>query len=537
MPHVIIVDDRVSNREILARLARSLEPDVRVTAFASPEDALAADGQLDPDLIVTDYKMPTMNGAEFIRACRTRPWCREVPIMVVTAYEDRAFRYDALEAGATDFLLSPIDHREFLTRARNLITLRTQQRIIAGRAATLKQALDEAIRQHEETIRASERKLRQVIDTAPCLIFMTRRDETVSLANQAAAKAFGRPVEDLIGQPLADVVGDESFVERHLAEDKKVFYSGARSVIAEEQLHAPGGAIVWLQTMKLPLQTAPAAPVEVLTVATNITERKSFETDLLSAKDQAEIANRSKSEFLANMSHELRTPLNAIIGFSDTMRNGIFGQIGPKYLEYASDISHSAHHLLKIIEDILQLSAIEAGKLTLEEADIDVVDLVAQSIRIAEHGSARRGATIDHRTPACPLLIHADAAKVKQILVNILTNALIYAGDGASISVGYGFEAGSLSVVIIDTGVGMSSQEMDVALTRFGRIGNPQRQSHAGTGLGLPLSREFMTMHGGTLTLESAPGTGTTVTIAFPPHRTRTEPSLAAAEAKTASRL
>ncbi len=139
MARIVVIDDRVTNRNVLSRLGLSVEEGLQVSAYASPVEAL--DGGLDCDLIVTDYNMPEMDGGAFVRTLRDRPGRRDVPVMVVTVYEDRDFRYKALEAGATDFLLSPVDHLEFRARARNLLTLQRQRRLLADRAAGLEQAL------------------------------------------------------------------------------------------------------------------------------------------------------------------------------------------------------------------------------------------------------------------------------------------------------------------------------------------------------------------------------------------------------------
>src|SRR5919106_438131 len=157
MPNVVVIDDRVTNRNILTRLAASVEEGVQVKAFASPQAALEWLARAAPDLIITDYKMPGMDGADFIRAFRALPGARDVPVVVVTVYEDRTYCYQALEAGATDFLLSPVDHLEFRARARNLLTLRKQQKLLEQRAQDLSRELATNTEQHEAALRAGER--------------------------------------------------------------------------------------------------------------------------------------------------------------------------------------------------------------------------------------------------------------------------------------------------------------------------------------------------------------------------------------------
>lgn len=188
---IVVVDDRVSNRNILTRLAESLDVTTRVHAFAAPDEALAWLEKNHADLIITDYNMPRMNGAAFIAQCRARLPEPDLPIMVVTAYEDRSYRYSALEAGATDFLLSPIDHREFTTRARHLLTAHHHKRIIAGRSSMLERQLDKALRQKAETLAQTERKLRGIIDTVPALVTAAAPDGRCVILNSYGTALHG----------------------------------------------------------------------------------------------------------------------------------------------------------------------------------------------------------------------------------------------------------------------------------------------------------------------------------------------------------
>ncbi len=170
MPVIVILDDRVTNRNIFSRLAASLEDGLTVQAFGDPQAALDWTAEHTPDLIITDYKMPGMDGAEFTRRLRAGPGGADVPVIVITVYEDRSFRLRALEAGATDFLQSPVDHQEFLVRARNLLKLGRQQQIIRSRAMMLERELKDSERSREAELRDSRERLAQVIDTVPAMI-------------------------------------------------------------------------------------------------------------------------------------------------------------------------------------------------------------------------------------------------------------------------------------------------------------------------------------------------------------------------------
>ena len=170
MSLVVILDDRPTNRNIFSKLAASLESQVTVQSFGDPMEALDWLAGHTPDLVIADYKMPNLDGAEFTRRMRGNPHVADVPVIVITAYDDRSFRLQALEAGATDFLQSPVDHHEFVTRARNLLRLRRQQQRVKRRAATLERELERTRRSQEEALRSSRDALAQVIDTLPAMI-------------------------------------------------------------------------------------------------------------------------------------------------------------------------------------------------------------------------------------------------------------------------------------------------------------------------------------------------------------------------------
>ncbi len=234
-------------------------------------------------------------------------------------------------------------------------------------------------------------------------------------------------------------------------------------------------------------------------------------------KDKAESANLAKSQFLATMSHELRTPLNAIIGFSEMYLHQAFGPLGSeKYEEYAQDIHKSGAHLLELINDILDMSKIESGKYDLSLSQVDIVDLIDECVRMLSGRAVESGITIKLSKPESLPVSNADRRALKQAILNILTNAVKFTPRNGHVSISAGFADEKFAIVIADTGIGMTPEELMQAQQPFVQVKRGEGRSHEGTGLGLPLTKKLIELQGGQLILESEPEKGTTATILFP---------------------
>jgi signal transduction histidine kinase len=242
---------------------------------------------------------------------------------------------------------------------------------------------------------------------------------------------------------------------------------------------------------------------------------------LAESQRKAEAASIAKGNFLSTMSHELRTPLNAIIGFSSSMKSEVFGSIGnDKYREYLDDIHLSGRHLLDLINDILDVSAIEANAIELHEENTSLVNVVGSSVNLiqprAEEGQVTVTSSIDPEIP----LLWVDERRVKQVLLNLLSNAVKFTNEGGKVTVSARLnDDGSVAVWVADNGIGMNEEEARTALSRFGQVDTGLDRKHEGTGLGLPLTKDLMELHGGTLEIESEKGYGTSVTVIFPKQR------------------
>jgi diguanylate cyclase (GGDEF)-like protein/PAS domain S-box-containing protein len=279
MSLIAIIDDRISNRNIFAQLARSIEPGITVETFGDPTEALQWLASHTPDLIITDYKMPQMDATGFIRQFRKLSSSADIPVIVITIFEERSFRLQALEAGATDFLNSPVDHHEFRTRARNLLNLRKHQLLLANRANVLQRELEHSERSRELALRDSRERLAQVIDTLPVMISATGYDGQILFVNAYETALFGVDAANVVGAKSDVLIGKEA-AARSFALDRMVFETGkALPTYEEEMLDKYGEKRVFLST-KAPLKDHADNVTGVLTTSLDITARKRTEAHL-----------------------------------------------------------------------------------------------------------------------------------------------------------------------------------------------------------------------------------------------------------------
>ncbi len=280
------------------------------------------------------------------------------------------------------------------------------------------------------------------------------------------------------------------------------------------EFHPPNGRFIEMRRSPMPDGGS-------LFTFADITERKRVEADLRRAKDEAELASRSKTEFLANMSHELRTPLNAIIGFSDILMGQIFGPLGDaRYSDYARDIRDSGLHLLNLINDVLDVSKVEFGKVELIEETVDIVAVVESCARLMRDRADTAGLRLVQELPSGLPQLQGDSRRLKQILLNLLSNAVKFTPTGGRVTIRASYHPqDGFRLIVEDTGIGIAKADLDKAMRPFGQIDSRLARKYQGTGLGLPLARSMAELHGGKLELDSAPGQGTTATIWLPAGR------------------
>ena len=331
------------------------------------------------------------------------------------------------------------------------------------------------------------------------------------LLDLPANLAAGATLRDILAHQAArgDFGGDDPQTE--VAERLDLFY---RDVPTTKERVMPLGRTLQIRRRAMPNGA-------VISIYADVTENKASERRLIEARSQAETASRAKGDFLANMSHELRTPLNAIIGFSEVISNELFGPIAnEKYLEYIKDIHSSSLHLLSIINDVLDMSKIEAGKVELAKEIVQIQSVISEVMRMVHERAHSRDIELKAQLSDENVEIWADERSMKQIFLNLLSNAIKFSKEGGQIHVRVLADNPDIAVLEIeDHGIGMSEEEQERALQPFGQAKPVITRNYGGTGLGLPITKGLVEAHGGTLTIESRAGQGTLVRIVLPRER------------------
>ncbi|MEI8394978.1 MAG: PAS domain S-box protein [Rhodospirillaceae bacterium] len=383
----------------------------------------------------------------------------------------------------------------------------------------------------EEELRESERNFRRTFDESPIGAAMVSLDNRFLRVNAELCRIIGGEPNDLLGLRTSDIALDgysdtEAELSRQLVDGEVAYYQ------IDKQCRRKDGTEIWLHFSVRVIRDAAGQPGYFLPMIEDITERKLAEERLArseaearAAKTTADLANRAKSEFLATMSHELRSPLNAILGFAEILTLEMFGPLGsPRYLGYAKDIHDSGHLLLSVIGDILDLSKVEAGKLELHEENVNIDATIASAMRLVHTRAHDHGlALISEIAPGLPRLL-ADGRLITQMVVNLLSNAIKFTPRAGRVTVKatlvYG-GVGGLVLSVTDTGIGIAPEDLPKVLAPFEQVDNHLTRTQTGTGLGLPLVKSLIELHGGIFGIESEVQHGTTITLTFPPERLR----------------
>jgi signal transduction histidine kinase len=334
--------------------------------------------------------------------------------------------------------------------------------------------------------------------------------------NSRFCELLDLPPDFTVGTPLRDILalqaarGDfgDNEPSGEVAKRLQQFYCDV-PVVKERVTHS--GRILQIRRQAMP-------DGAVVSVYSDITEIKASERKLIQARSEAEMANRAKSEFLANMSHELRTPLNAIIGFSEIIARELFGPMGnEKYLEYMKDVHKSSLHLLSIINDVLDMSKIEAGKLELSKEALKIQDVIVEITHMMRERAQNRRIELVTQLPDATVEIWADERAMKQVFLNLLSNAIKFSNEGDEVCIRIVTDHPDYAIVEFeDHGIGMNEEEQQRALQPFGQAKPSTTRNYGGTGLGLPITKGLVDAHGGKLEIKSRTGCGTVARVILP---------------------
>ena len=356
---------------------------------------------------------------------------------------------------------------------------------------------------------------RLLAEEASDIVILHEADGRILYASSALERVLKRAAADLGQHRFFDLIHPDDVQEA--AKINAIPLPGQMLTATYRTLHGDGH-YVWIETTTRGIYDPQTGALRnTISVSRDVTQRMNHELEVKAAQERAESANKAKSQFLANMSHELRTPLNAVIGFTDLMRQRTFGPLGnERYEEYATLIYDSGQLLLDLISDMLDMAKIEAGRLELNHERVDVNGTVEDCVRMLRDRAENNGLELTLSLPKEPLFLIADKRAVKQILLNLLTNAIKFTPAGGHVGVSARYGDGLATITVRDTGVGIPASELPRLGNPFEQVNSDPMLAKGGSGLGLALVRALMEKHGGTLAIDSEEGSGTTARITFP---------------------
>lgn len=350
-----------------------------------------------------------------------------------------------------------------------------------------------------------------ILNALPYAAVICDRNGKVLQCNEAIARMIGVSRDRMLGRTAG-------FLSKGLISDIEDIFSSGRTwrgdivlVGANDESHICDLSIAPLEYSR----NSESCTAVLLTLMENDRQQSAERTLIEQTRSQSD-ANASKSDFIANMGHELRTPLNAIIGNSELIANGVLGDLSESYRDCGRDIHEAGKHLLELVNNVLDVSKLSAGSMTLQRHEEDLVAVIGEATKLVHDDISRRGHSLTVDLPDQPVTLFCDKLKIKQILINILSNAAKFTPDGGKIGISLTLAPDEILLTVEDNGVGMSPNDIPRALARFSQLHPSGVKESAGTGLGLPLAKLLVELHGGRLSIESDLGKGTTVRVALP---------------------
>jgi PAS domain S-box-containing protein len=539
---VLLVDDRTEN---LLAIEAILEPlALNLIRATSGEAALREVLRRDLAVILLDVQMPGMNGFETAKVIKSRERSRHVPIIFLTAIsKEEQYVFEGYSVGAVDYLSKPFHPDVLRSKVSVFVELHEKSRQIRDQEQRLRHAERREIElEHRVRLSESEARMAEVVESAIDAIVMFDEEQRVTLFNAAAERVFGVNSKSALGRPIGELFPPEhraDFIDRVCA-TAPVVRPGRAHVHAIPRLESAMGVRASGETFPIEcsVSSLELAEGKIYTIiARDITDRVRAEQEL---RDQAtrlarttaelqlaneELARRqvelekaitARSRFYASMSHELRTPINAILGYNTLLLDHIYGPLNEKQTQGVRRAQKAAKHLLELVNDVLDLSKIEAGKIELQLQPVPFPTLIEDLFVTMRPLADERGSNLSLVVEGEPRKIISDPRRVRQILINLLSNAIKF-GNGKPIQViCTGQEDGSVRIDVVDHGVGIAAEDIPKIFDEFVQL--QKTHNEQGTGLGLPISSRLATLLNGRLECRSTPGEGSTFTLFLPPN-------------------
>jgi PAS domain S-box-containing protein len=526
---ILIVDDRPEN---LLALEAILEPlGQRLVAAHSGEEALRKLLKHDFAVVLLDVQMPGMNGFETAQLIKSRERTRYIPIIFLTAIskeEDYVFR--GYQVGAVDYISKPFQPDVLRAKVAVFVDLHLKQKRLAEQESQLRESERRMTEmRHGREMLQSEARFKEIVNTAMDAIVIFDDQERVTLFNGAAERMFGCTAADAIGEPIGEFFGDPKS-----ADQIRQICDRTRKARASDA-SSDWDVVKNVTSLNGRRDTNEEFPTEVsiscfegkegghqyTLIIRDISDRVQHEQELKRANDELsrrqedlERAMTARSRFYASMSHELRTPINAVLGYSTLLLENIYGPLNEKQTEGIQRTQRAAKHLLELVNDVLDLSKIEAGKIDLRLQPVAFPGIVEELFITVRPLADKYGTKLSLEHTGNPVTIVSDPRRVRQILLNLLSNAIKFGGAKPIRVQVQRTEDDGVAVAVVDQGEGIPPDDQDRIFQEFVQLGKTQLQE--GTGLGLPISRRLAELLHGALTLDSQVGKGSTFRLALP---------------------
>ncbi len=548
----LVVDDNKNDRMLLREMLAA--KNYKVTEGSDGAEALKSVKASRPDIIISDIMMPVMDGFKLLRELKKEEQTKDIPFVFYTAhYVSEKDRELAEKLGASRYIIKPKDVRELLNEVETVLKeygagrikpaepiIETEEEYLSKYSELLVKKLEENVsqleaeitrrKQAEEKLRQSEAKLhayvntlsesetkyRRLVEQIPAVVYMSPPDDF-------AARIYVSPrVEELSGYSEEEWLTDIDLWGKLLHPDDmqdvllKVSDRFKEKISMEYRIIAKNGDFVWVRDEAILVKDAAGHPLFIQGIMQDITENK--KTEAMQLENQRLMAaSKTKSDFLANMSHELRTPLNAIIGFSELLNMKIAGELNEKQNRFVNDILVSGRHLLSLINDILDISKVEAGKIELVIEKIPVADAINEGLNLIKEKALRHNIALKVELDPQLKFIEADMQRFKQIIFNLLDNAVKFSKkEGGMVTITAKNEDGMAKFSVSDTGIGIKEENLVRIFKEFEQLDSGISRKYGGTGLGLSITKKLLELHGGNVSVKSKFGEGSTFTFVLP---------------------